>query len=136
MNTILSFIKSYGVSLIVFTVIEFLWLLVIAKELYEKELAYIMKEKPNLLPAAIFMLIFVGGLVFFVVDPALAQNDWSYALIAGIFYGIVTYATYTLTNLSNLESWPLKVSIIDLIWGMILGGSVSTISFLILDRLK
>ncbi|MDN6162118.1 MAG: DUF2177 family protein [Atopostipes sp.] len=116
--------------------IEFIWLLVIAKDLYEKELGYIMKEKPNLLPATIFMLIFVAGLVFFVIDPALAQNDWSYALIAGIFYGVVTYATYTLTNLSNLESWPLEVSMIDLIWGIILGGSVSTISFLILDRLK
>lgn len=128
--------KSYAVTFTIFTVIELIWLLLIAKNLYEKELGYIMKEKPNLIAAVVFMLIFVAGLVFFVVNPALAKENWAYALFAGIFYGLVTYATYTLTNLSNLDSWPIKVSIIDLIWGLILGGSVSTISFLILDRFK
>lgn len=130
----LSFLKSYSVTFIVFIIIELLWLIVLAKDLYEKELGYIMKAKPNLIPAAIFGLIFVGGLVFFVVDPAIEQNNWTYALIAGIFYGLITYATYTLTNLANLEDWPLKVSLIDLLWGMVLGGSASTISFFILNR--
>lgn len=132
----LSFMKSYGVTFVVFTIIELIWLLVLAKDLYKKEIGFIMKEKPNLFPALIFMLVFVAGLVFFVVDPALAQGDWSYALIAGIFYGLVTYATYTLTNYSNLEGWPLKVSIIDMIWGVVLGGSVSTISYFLLNQLK
>lgn len=132
----LSFIKSYLVTFIIFTIIELIWLLVLAKDLYQKEIGYIMKDKPNLVPAVIFMLIFVAGLTFFVIDPAVLGKGWSYALFAGILYGIVTYATYTLTNLSNLENWPLKVSIIDLIWGIVLGGSVSTISYFILNRLK
>lgn len=119
-----------------FIIIELIWLLVLAKELYKKEIGYIMKEKPDLAPATIFGLLFVLGLVFFVVNPALTKGNWSYALFVGALYGLITYETYTLTNLSNLESWPLKVSLIDLIWGMILGGSVSTISFFILDRLK
>lgn len=132
----MSFIKSYAVTFIVFIVVELIWLLVLAKELYKKELGYIMKEKPSLAPAAIFGLLFVLGLVFFVVNPALTKGDWSYALFAGILYGLITYATYTLTNLANLEAWPLKVSLIDLIWGVVLGGSVSTISFFILNRFK
>lgn len=132
----MSFIKSYAVTFIVFIVVELIWLLVLAKELYKKELGYIMKEKPSLAPAAIFGLLFVLGLVFFIVNPALTKGDWSYALFAGILYGLITYATYTLTNLANLEAWPLKVSLIDLIWGVVLGGSVSTISFFILNRFK
>ena len=132
----MSFIKSYAVTFIVFIVVELIWLLLLAKELYKKELGYIMKEKPSLAPAAIFGLLFVLGLVFFVVNPALTKGDWSYALFAGILYGLITYATYTLTNLANLEAWPLKVSLIDLIWGVVLGGSVSTISFFILNRFK
>lgn len=132
----MSFIKSYALTFIVFIVVELIWLLVLAKELYKKELGYIMKEKPSLAPAAIFGLLFVLGLVFFVVNPALTKGDWSYALFAGILYGLITYATYTLTNLANLEAWPLKVSLIDLIWGVVLGGSVSTISFFILNRFK
>lgn len=132
----LSFMKSYGVSFIVFTVIELIWLLILANDLYKKEIGYIMKEKANLFPALIFMFIFVAGLVFFVIDPALAKEEWTYALFAGVFYGLVTYATYTLTNYSNLEGWPLKVSIIDMIWGVVLGGSVSTISYFILNQFK
>ncbi len=132
----MSFIKSYLITFVIFIVIELLWILVLAKNLYAKELGYIMKSEPNLIPAAIFGLIFVAGLVFFVVNPAIEQNNWMYALFAGIFYGLITYSTYTLTNFANLESWPLKVTIIDLLWGMFLGGSSSTISFLILNRLN
>lgn len=132
----MSLIKSYVVTFIVFIILELFWLIILAKDLYAKELGYIMKSEPDLLPAAIFGLLFVGGLVFFVVNPALAQNDWSYALIAGIFYGLITYATYTLTNLANLENWPIKVTIIDLLWGMVLGGAASTVSFFILNRFK
>lgn len=132
----MSLIKSYIVTFIVFIILELFWLIILARDLYANELGYIMKSEPNLLPAAIFGLLFVGGLVFFVVNPALEQNSWSYALFAGIFYGLITYATYTLTNLANLESWPLKVTIIDLLWGMVLGGLASTISFFILNRFK
>ena len=132
----MSLIKSYLVTFIVFIILELFWLIILAKDLYTKELGYIMKNKPNLLPVAVFGLLFVGGLVFFVVNPAIARNDWTYALLAGAFYGLITYATYTLTNLANLEGWPLKVTIIDLLWGMVLGGAASTISFLILNRFK
>ncbi len=132
----MSLIKSYIVTFIVFIILELFWLIILARDLYANELGYIMKSEPNLLPAAIFGLLFVSGLVFFVVNPALEQNSWSYALFAGIFYGLITYATYTLTNLANLESWPLKVTIIDLLWGMVLGGLASTISFFILNRFK
>lgn len=131
-----SFIKSYAITFAVFLVLELMWLLVIAKDLYAKELGYIMKAKPDLIPAAVFSFLFVGGLTFFVVHPALEQASWTYALFAGILYGLITYATYTLTNLANLENWPLKVTLIDLLWGMILGGSASTLSFFILNRLK
>lgn len=132
----MSFIKSYSITFIVFIVLELFWLMILAKDLYAKELGYIMKSEPDLLPAAVFSLLFVGGLVFFVVNPAIDQNSWSYALFSGILYGLITYATYTLTNLANLENWPLKVTIIDLLWGMVLGGAASTISFFILNRLK
>ena len=132
----MSFIKSYLVTFIVFIILELFWLIILAKDLYAKELGYIMKSEPDLIPAAVFGLLFVGGLVFFVVNPAIDQNSWSYALFSGILYGLITYATYTLTNLANLESWPLKVTIIDLLWGMVLGGAASTISFFILNRFK
>ena len=125
----LEFIKAYAITFIIFLVIEFFWLIAIAKDFYQKELGYIMKPKPNLIATTIFSILFVLGMVFFVINPALEKNTWTYALLVGSLYGLITYATYTLTNLATLEGWPIKVAIVDLLWGSVLGGIVSTISF-------
>lgn len=90
-----------------------------------------MSAKPNWLAAIIFYLIFIVGLLFFVINPAIENNSWTYALFAGMFLGFLNYATYDLTNLATLKDWPLKITIIDLIWGTILGGSVSVITFFV-----
>lgn len=128
----LAYIKAYVVAFVVFIVIDLVWLVVVAKDLYQKELGYIMKPNPSVMPAAIFYLIFILGVVFFVINPAIEKNSWTYALFVGMFFGLITYSTYDLTNLATLEDWPLKITIIDLIWGSSLGGMVSTISFFIL----
>ena len=80
-------------------------------------------------------MIFIGGVVFFVINPALEKNSWVYALLAGMLFGIITYSTYDLTNLATLKDWPIKITIIDLIWGTSLGGIVSTVTYFILKKL-
>ena len=125
------FMKTYSVAFVVFLVIDLLWLGLIAKNLYQKELGFIMAESPNWIAAGIFYLIFIVGLVFFVINPALAKDSWKYALLVGLFFGFITYSTYDLTNLATLKDWPLKVTLIDLVWGSSLGASVSTITFFI-----
>lgn len=129
----LEFIKAYAITFIIFLVIELVWLMAVAKDFYQKELGYIMKPKPNLLATAIFSILFVLGMVFFVINPALEKNTWTYALAVGGLYGLISYSTYTLTNLATLKAWPVKVALVDLIWGSVLGGLVSTISFLAIN---
>ena len=130
----MSFLKTYGIAFLVFIVIDLIWLVFVAKNLYQKELGYLMGEKPNLIAAAAFYLIFITGVVFFVINPALEKGSWIYALLTGLFFGFVTYATYDLTNLATIKDWPLKITIIDLIWGSSLGGFVSTITYFILKK--
>ena len=122
-------IKTYAITFVTFFLIDIVWLVVVARKLYQKELGYIMSEKPNWIVAALFYLIFIAGLVFFVINPALEKNSWTYALLVGMLFGLITYSTYDLTNLSTLKDWPIKITIIDLIWGTSLGGLVSTITF-------
>lgn len=129
-------IKTYFIALGVFFIIDIIWLAVIAKDMYRKELGFIMSDQPNWAAAAVFYLIFIMGLVFFVINPALAKESWTYALLVGLFFGFITYGTYDLTNLATLKDWPLKITIIDLIWGSSLGASVSTITFFIVRALK
>ncbi len=88
----------------------------------------------NWIAAAIFYLIFILGIVFFVIHPALEKGSWTYALFAGLLFGFITYATYDLTNLATIKNWSLKITIIDLIWGTSLGGLVSIITFFFLKR--
>ncbi|MFO7886889.1 MAG: DUF2177 family protein [Eubacteriales bacterium] len=131
----MDYIKMYFITLAVFFVIDLTWLGLIAKNLYSQQLGFIMKENVNWIAAVTFYLIFIIGIVYFVVNPAIINDNWRYALFAGMLFGFITYATYDLTNLATLKDWPLKITIIDLIWGTSLGGLTSIISFLINKRI-
>lgn len=125
------FIKLYAIAFIVFLAIDAAWLTLIAKNFYAKHIGYLMAKNPNLWAALIFYLIFIAALIFFVINPALDKKMWIQALLAGAFFGLVTYATYDLTNLATVKDWPLIISIVDLIWGMVLSAAVSVITYFI-----
>ena len=125
------FIKLYLIALPVFLAIDMVWLTLVAKNFYAKQIGYLMAKNPNLFAALIFYLIFIAGLIVFVITPALDKKIWTQALIVGAFFGLVTYATYDLTNLATVKDWPLIITIVDLIWGMVLSAAVSVITYFI-----
>lgn len=128
------FIKLYLIALPVFLLIDIVWLAVVAKNFYSKYLGYIMSPTPNWTAAIIFYLLFIAGLILFVISPALEKQSWTYALIYGLLFGLMTYATYDLTNLATIKGWPLIVTIVDLVWGMAISASVSIITFFIVTK--
>ena len=93
-----------------------------------------MAPQVNWTAAIIFYLLFIAGLVFFVIDPALAKSSFWYAVAAGGFFGLITYATYDLTNLATIKDWPLNITIIDLMWGTFLNAATSGITYWIVTR--
>ncbi|MFP4286789.1 MAG: DUF2177 family protein [Candidatus Izemoplasmataceae bacterium] len=123
------FLKIYLIAFIVFFAIDLIWLGIIAKDLYQKTIGHLLKTDVNWVAAIIFYLIFIGGLVFFAIMPAIEKELWTQALLYGLLFGFITYATYDLTNLATLKDWPLKITLIDLAWGSFLGASTSTISY-------
>ncbi len=128
----LSGARNLLISVAVFLSIDMIWLLVISKNLYAKYLGYLMTDQVRVGAAAIFYLIFVVGLLFFVITPALSKDSWTYALFAGMFFGLITYATYDLTNLAVVKDWPVAITIIDLLWGTFLSSTTATVSFLLI----
>lgn len=90
-----------------------------------------MKTNINYFAAFAFYLLFIVGLVVFVISPAVEKKLLIHALIFGALFGLVTYATYDLTNLATIKNWPLAVTIVDLIWGMVLSATVSVASYFI-----
>lgn len=125
------FIKLYAVSFLVFLAMDMLWLGFVAKNFYSNQLGFLMKAEINWVAAGIFYLLFNIGLVLFVVAPAYEKNSWVHALLFGALFGLITYATYDLSNLATLKDWPLLVTVVDLVWGVTLAASTSTITYFV-----
>ncbi|CDR34835.1 DUF2177 family protein [Criblamydia sequanensis] len=125
----MTFLKLYCVSLIVFFIIDLVWLGIIAKNLYRDQIGFLMSDKVKWLPALIFYFLYIAGLVFFAILPAVKEENWVAALTYGGFFGLVCYATYDLTNLATLKGWPIKIAIYDLLWGAFISGVTSLITF-------
>lgn len=128
-------LKLFSIALPVFLAIDMVWLGVIAKNFYQREIGPLLRPDVNWIAAGVFYLLFIGGLVFFVIEPAMEKKLWTDALLRGAFFGLVTYATYDLTNLAVAKGWPLSITIVDLLWGMTLAASVSVITFLIAQKI-
>ncbi|MEK0423647.1 MAG: hypothetical protein RLZ95_1557 [Bacteroidota bacterium] len=129
------FLKLFAIALPVFFAIDMVWLGFVAKDFYAKQIGGLMKPDINWTAAIIFYLIFIAGLVVFVITPAVVKNSWTQAVLMGALFGFVCYATYDLTNLAVAKDWPVFVTIIDLIWGAVLAASVSVITFLIATKI-
>ena len=129
------YIKLYLIALSVFFLIDMVWLGLVAKNFYAKQIGFLMKTEVNWAAAVSFYLLFIVGLVFFVISPALEKDSWVYALGAGALFGLISYATYDLTNLATLKDWPMVVTVVDLVWGTVLAATVSVVSYGIATRL-
>lgn len=128
-------IKLFAIALPVFFVIDMIWLGVVAKDFYRAQIGILMKQDINWAAAIVFYLIFIAGLVVFVITPAIEKGSWTHALIFGALFGFVCYATYDLTNLAVAKDWPLLVTIVDMVWGAVLAASVSTLTYFIVDKI-
>ena len=117
------FAKLYLIAFPVFLVIDMLWLGIVAKSFYRDQIGALMKHDINWIAAIIFYLIFILGLVVFVIGPAVEKGSWTHAFIFGALFGFVCYATYDLTNLAIAKDWPLLVTIVDMVWGAVLAAS-------------
>ena len=125
------FLKLYCIALPIFFAVDMVWLGLAAKKFYAQHIGFLMKANVNWAAAILFYLLFIAGLVVFVVTPALDKGSWVRALLFGALFGLITYATYDLTNLATLKDWPLVVTVVDLIWGTVLAASVSVATYVV-----
>ncbi|MDQ2973100.1 MAG: DUF2177 family protein [bacterium] len=109
--------------------IDAVWLSIVANKFYKSQIGQLLLDKPNMVAAALFYIIYVVGIVAFAVSPALEKGSWQYALGMGALLGFVAYATYDLTNLATLKGFTNKVVIVDMIWGTVLTGTVSLLAY-------
>lgn len=128
----IQFLKYYSVAFVVFFAIDLVWLGVVAKNMYKEHLGFIMSPNVNWVAAIGFYMVFIAGLIFFALNPAIEKNSVMYAILVGGFFGLITYATYDMTNLATLKDWPVFITVVDIIWGTVLCSLTTTVSFLVL----
>ncbi len=112
-------------------VLDAIWLSVVANKFYKANIGPLLLEKPNMVAAVVFYVIYVVGVVVFAIAPA---TDWKHAALLGALFGFVAYATYDLTNLATLKGFPLKVVIVDMIWGTVLTAVVASVAYWLVNR--
>jgi len=115
------------------SVLDAAWLGLIAPKFYKKHIGFILADKPNWLAAFAFYLIFIFGVTIFVVYPGWKNTDSIIKIgLYGALFGLVTYATYDLTNQATIKNWPAIVTVVDLIWGTVLTATFSVVAVIIL----
>ena len=123
------FVGLYALTVLGFLVIDFVWLTVVAQNFYQKHLGSFLRDDPIVAAAAVFYLLYLVGVLVFVVLPALEAESFVRAVALGALFGLIAYATFDLTCYALFEGFPVIVVVVDLVWGAVLTASVSAIGY-------
>ena len=124
----MEFVKLYLLSFASLLAIDSLWLVKVAPKFYKSNIGHLMTENPNLVAAGLFYVIYIFGAVVFVVQPAVADGSVAQATMRGALLGLVAYSTFDLTANAVLRDWPVKVTVIDMLWGTVLTAGVCSLA--------
>jgi uncharacterized membrane protein len=127
-------LMAYGIvyvsTAVVFLGVDAIWLMLASQRLYRPLIGDMLLERFNLLPALLFYIVYISGIVIFAVSPAFNTGRWTTATLHGALLGFFAYATYDLTNQATLRNWPVTVTVADLCWGTTLTAFAATAGYL------
>jgi len=105
---------AFALAAVAFLALDAMWLTTMASRLYQPAIGHVMREDFDALAAAAFYVVYLAGVVGFVVLPAASARG---AALRGALFGFVAYATYDLTNQATIRDWSWVVTGADLVWG-------------------
>lgn len=119
------YLSAYGIALVLFLILDALWLGVIARNFYASRMGDLLLEQPRWGVAAVFYAVYIVGLVYFGVAAGMAVGAWQTAALNGALFGFFAYLTYNFTNLSVLRGYDGVVAMVDTGWGTFMGAIVA-----------
>jgi uncharacterized membrane protein len=125
----IKWIAAYVGTAAAFAAIDFVWLTNMTERFYKPVIGPILAPKPDMVAAVLFYVIYIGGIVFFAIAPALRDGGWTRAALNGAVLGFVAYATYDLTNQATLATWSVRLTVVDLAWGTTLTMLSATVGY-------
>lgn len=129
---------AFAAILVAVPVLDLVWLGLIMNRFYLRELSELGrivdgKWQPLYPPIAVIYLALAAGVFAFAVRPASTASD---AGARGALLGFVVYAVYECTNYSLLKNWPLKLVVVDSLWGCVICGLSALAGFYALTLAK
>lgn len=119
-----------GVStLVIFLAMDAVWIGLVALPNFRAMLGDALQFR--VVPSLLFYLLYMVGILFFVVRPALQAGGWTTALAYGALFGFVAYGTYDLTNYATLKPWSLGLTASDMVWGAVVTGVSSAVGIVV-----
>ena len=118
-------LRTYAVTLVVFTVMDAVWLGVIGMPMFAARLGDWLRPQPMWAAVVAFYLIYAAGLVFLAVEPSRAGIGKGAAGLRGALLGLVAYATFDLSCLAVLHRYTVALALTDMAWGTVASGVVA-----------
>ncbi len=126
----MNYAVSYLAALIFFLTIDFVWIKTVMRPIFERSVGMLMLETPRLSAAAAFYVLYVAGILYLAVVPALNAETIRIAVLNGAIVGFLAYGTYEATNLATLKGWTVEMLIIDVAWGATLSALTACAGYL------
>lgn len=130
----MKWLTAYLATAATMILLDLLWIGVIARPLYVRGIGHLMAERPDLVVAAAFYIVYAAGLIVFALGPNESTPGFTRAAVTAALFGLFSYATYDLTNLATLRDWPTGLSLIDIAWGCIASAVATVAGKAVLDR--
>lgn len=132
----MNYIFYYIATLIPLTLIDMLWILVLAKKFYAEQMGFLFSKSINVVPIVLFYPLYALGILLLVVMPAVSTSSWIESLWRGALLGLMAYGAYDLTNHATIAGWPVSMTLVDMTWGMTVTAITGVISYLIITSFK
>jgi len=112
----------YVVTAVVFFLADAVGLRLLIKPVFERHVAHLFATPFRTIPAALFYLGYVAGILWFVSVPGFHTDNPGSALFGGFLLGLMAYGTYEFTNYATLSAWSVEQVVTDTLWGGVLTG--------------
>lgn len=125
----LRYLIAYVAALAVMPPLDLLWLKTMNPIVYRPDIGELLTEQPVIAAAIAFYILYAAAVVVFATQAGWRGESWTSAALSGAFLGLVAYATYDLTNMATLKIWSLRVTLVDVGWGIVITAISATASY-------
>lgn len=118
------------VSFVVISIVDAIWHLLLFGSIYSADIKKVApladgKIDINATPGILSQVLVVSAVVILVVIGLRANQNTQTIALVGAVAGILAISVYGLVNYAIIKDWSFRMTVLEVIWGPILGASAA-----------